>query len=229
MQPYFLPFVGYFQLIASVDKFVVYDDVAFIKRGWINRNTLFVNGQRYLMTIPLSNGKRGVLIRDLIIAHKANNWKNQLLKTVRLAYSRAPFFSEVFPWFESQILSPHNSICQLNIESLLWVCKRNGISTEFVTSSTIYGNQTMGRSERLVDICKKEGGTCYINAIGGKELYDQEQFTPSKIKLRFIASSTPPYPQSTKVFAPGLSILDAMMHLAPEQINEMMLAGCILK
>ena len=221
MQPYFFPYIGYFQLIASVDKFVIYDDVNFIKRGGVNRNNILVNGAAHMMTIPLSNGKRDVLICDVMISQESDAWRQKLLKTIAQAYLKAPMFSEIYPWFEQLLMSGENSISRINTSAIRWIYERCSLNTEIIETSTRYSNRELGRADRLADICKQEQAMCYINAIGGKELYGQSMFTPYGIELRFLEAEVVPYPQSSKEFIPGLSVLDIMMNCEPSEIKKM--------
>lgn len=225
MQPYFLPYVGYFQLVASVDKFVVYDDVSFIKKGWVNRNNLLVGGQAHLVTIPLTNGKRDVLIRDVLISTEDIKWRGKMTKTIRFAYSKAPMYESLFPWVEELIHSDEDSISRLNVAALKWICNYLSIPVEIVESSEIYENVGLGRAERLADICRQEGADHYVNAAGGRELYEQEMFEPYGIKLSFLDPELVPYRQGCHEFIPGLSILDVLMYNSPEVVRRMIHGG----
>ena len=225
MQPYFLPYLGYFQLMASVNKFVVYDDVNFIKRGWVNRNNLLVNGQANLVTIPLSNGKRDVLIRDVIVSSADSSWRAKIIKTIQLSYSKAPMFEEVFPRIEEILMSSETSISRLNVQALKWVCRYLSIPVEIVESSEVYSNRGLERSVRLADICVQEGADHYINASGGRQLYDQTMFDPFGIKLCFLEPEVMPYEQGNSDFVPGLSILDVLMYNSPEVASDMVRSG----
>lgn len=229
MQPYFIPYIGYFQLIASVDKFVVYDDVNYITKGWVNRNNALVNNASHMITIPLSNGKRDVLICDVLVSQQNEIWKAKLLKTIKFAYAKAPMFLDVFPWFEGVIMSNLGSISQLNVQVIQWICNRCSIPTEIIATSTIYGNRELGRAERLADICKQENADIYINSAGGRLLYQQSMFSQYGIELRFLEPKLVTYRQLSKKFIPGLSILDVLMNCEPEEIEKMMQSGSVLK
>jgi hypothetical protein len=229
MQPYFLPYLGYFQLIASVDKFVIYDDVSFIKRGWINRNHINIQGQAKLITVPLQNGNRGVPICDVRIGGKKDFWPRKMLRTVELAYSKAPMFSEVFPWFEQLLLSSGDLISRVNVAAIRWVCDRCFLETDIVETSRRYANGELDRVARLADICKCELADCYINAKGGQALYTQSMFNSYGIRLRFLDPELIPYRQCSKDFIPGLSILDVLMNCEPSEINQMMRVGRLIE
>ena len=213
MQPYFLPYVGYFQLIAAVDKFVLYDDVAFIKGGWINRNNLLLEGKRSLFTIPLANGESGVPIHEVSLAKNFPKWRSKFLKTLHHAYAKAPNYTEVAAMLERWLDPNIGLLSEINRISLVDTLRWLGIPTQIVPSSRIYSNAHLERGERLIDICKYEGIDVYINAAGGRDLYDKSWFQERGIELGFLDPSIQPYPQGKGTFAPNLSILDFIMNI----------------
>lgn len=222
MQPYFMPFIGYFQLIASVDKFVIYDDVSYIKGGWINRNRIKVQGKDKLITVPLQNGESGVLISDVLIANQnKEHWAKKILMTVDQSYSKAAYYSAIFPMFEKWIREDIESVSKLNERMLVDICHYIGISTEILPSSSHYGNSKLKSVERVLDICRIEKADYYINAIGGKKLYAPKDFTSNGICLRFLQPNLVQYPQGKGDFLPGLSILDLLMYNSPVQVKSM--------
>jgi hypothetical protein len=217
MQPYFLPYVGYFQLIAAVDRFVIYDDVSFIKGGWINRNRLLLNGKPQLFSIPLSNGSSGVAIRDVKVAGNFPKWRSKFFNTLSHAYKKAPNYQEISAMLERWLRPDTKTISEINKLSLIEISNWLGISTEIITSSSVYDNTHLERRERLVDICKREDAHVYINGSGGRFLYDKAWFMKHGIELHFLDSTIHEYPQSTTPFVPNLSVLDLMMNV-PSQI-----------
>jgi hypothetical protein len=218
MQPYFLPYIGYFQLIASVDKFVIYDDVSFIKGGWINRNNIKVQGQPKLITIPLQNGRSGVPICDVLIAGKREFWAKKMLRTVAESYAKAPYYNQVYSMFESWIAADVEGISELNVGILGDICEYIGLNTEIVPTSKIYANANLSSVERVLDICEREAATHYINAIGGRELYSLEVFKEKGITLNFLKPTLSSYSQGKGSFVAGLSMLDALMWNPGESI-----------
>lgn len=222
MQPYFFPYIGYFQLIDAVDKFIVYDDVNYINRGWINRNNILINGRAGLISVPLQGASQNKLIKD--IAPVADEkWKNTLLKTIEHNYKKAPFFSVVFNMICQVLNSNSSSISELNYKSIIMICKYLGITTEFVKTSEKYQNSELKGLYRILDICKKEGATHYFNPIGGTELYDRELFRKNALSLSFLKSNLEPYEQFQHEFIPALSILDVLMFRDTAAIKKMLL------
>lgn len=218
MQPYFLPYIGYFQLINAVDKFVIYDDVNYIKKGWINRNKILVNGQAFLFTIPLEKASQNKLICNTFLS-KEDKWKEKLLRTIENNYNKAPYFSEIFPLIESIILFEAQTIATYNLNSIKVICNHLKIDTEIVPSSQIYSNQNLKGEERIIDICLKEQATTYYNPSGGVNLYNQMNFNKNNLTLTFHQAELNPYNQSKNSFTEGLSIIDYLMCKSNDLIN----------
>lgn len=222
MQPYVFPYIGYFQLIKAVDKFVVYDDVAFINKGWINRNNILVNGKASMFTIPLVGASQNRLILDIEVDNLAA-WSKKFLKTIEQSYKKAPFYNEGFSIVEQVFNLPVVSIAELATASLKETCKYLNIETEVVESSTIYNNQDLKAQGRILDICLQEKANHYINPIGGMAIYDKQLFADNEILLNFIKAKSIQYKQFNKdeaTFVPWLSIIDLLMFCSVEEINE---------
>ncbi len=224
MQPYFLPYIGYFQLISAVDKFIIYDDVNFINRGWINRNNILINGKAGLISVPLNCASQNKRIKD--IAPVSNQkWKNTLLKTIEQNYKKAPHFDMVYPMLMKVINTNACTISEFNYQGIKAVCTYLGISTTLIPSSELYANSELKGQYRILDICQKEKANHYINPTGGMELYNQEAFRKEGISLSFIKSELPRYNQFKDEFTPALSIIDVLMFcdvnfISTEQLNK---------
>ncbi|HEV7347257.1 WbqC family protein [Telluribacter sp.] len=223
MQPYFLPYIGYFQLMKAVDKFVVYDDVNFINRGWINRNNMLVGGQAYLFSIPLKDASQNKLIREVSLAGDTQ-WRKKLLKTIQQSYLKAPCFAGVFPVVEGILNYETESISELAVQSLVQVNGYLEIDTQIVPTSAVYNNSDLKAQDRILDICKQEKATRYINPVGGMELYNKGRFEQEGMELYFMKSSPVHYPQFKNAFVPWLSILDVLMFNDKSTINELLTA-----
>jgi hypothetical protein len=221
MQPYIFPYIGYFQLINAVDKFVIYDDVNFINKGWINRNQILVGGQAHLFTIPLKDASQNKLIYEVELAVN-DPWKKKFLKTVQQSYLKAPYYQPVFPMIEDIVNSGAKSISELTLYALQNVCAYMGISTEIIPSSSIYQNTDLKAQDRILDICKQESAGHYINPIGGMELYEKNKFEKEGIKLNFIKSTAGPYPQFKNAFVPWLSIIDILMFNDTTRVDKLL-------
>jgi WbqC-like protein family len=215
MQPYVFPYIGYFQLVHAVDRFVIYDDVNFIKQGWINRNRILIAGQPRYFTVPLANASSYTSIREIQVCR--HDWRSKLLKSVEHAYKRSPFFSETFPLIESVLLEEESFISKLAFNSILKIAAHLDISTEFVTTSTHYNNAHLKAQERVLDICRMESASHYINPIGGIGLYSKQAFLERGIDLQFIKPKQLKYPQFKNDFVPWLSIIDILMFNGQER------------
>ncbi|WP_259295009.1 WbqC family protein [Paraburkholderia sp. DHOC27] len=226
MQPYFLPYLGYFQLMAKVDAFVLYDDVAFINRGWINRNRINIQGSAHMLTVPLARASQNRLICDIDISDDTT-WRNRTLKSIQQAYSRSSQFSRVFPLVESIIRYPADNLAVYLSHSLIALRDHLGLKTEIIPTSRRYGNATLKGQDRIIDICRIEGADDYINAIGGVELYDRAAFDAHGTKLSFLTPTLRPHSEESSAFLPGLSIIDVLMHNDPLAVTDQLQAGVL--
>lgn len=223
MQPYIFPYIGYFQMINAVDKFVFYDDVNFIKQGWINRNKILVSGKDYLFTLPLKNASSFTLISETLINEILfEKWKLKFLQTLEQSYKKAPYFYDVFPIINKVLDGEYKTISQCAIKSIKSVSEYMGIKTEFIISSEAYQNKELERQERLIDICKQEKSNHYINALGGQELYKKEDFLKEGIQLNFIKPLPIEYKQFNNIFVPWLSIIDVLMFNDKQTVKDML-------
>ncbi|HLA56997.1 MAG TPA: WbqC family protein [Flavobacterium sp.] len=220
MQPYLFPYIGYFQLIDSVDTFVVYDDVNFIKKGWINRNNILVNGQSHMFTMPLKDASQNKLISEISISE--SDWNKDLLKTIALAYKKAPYFPEVFVLVESILMSGEINLAKFIANSLRRICSYLEIDTNIVISSEIEKDNSLKAQDKIIEICKKLDAKAYINAIGGMELYDATAFQQQNITLHFLKTQPIIYSQFKNEFIPWLSIIDVMMFNPVSEIKNIL-------
>jgi hypothetical protein len=210
MQPYLFPYIGYIQLLAEVDTFILYDDVAYINRGWVNRNKLLVNGQEYLFTIPLVGASQNKLINEIDIEHP-DRWRGKLIRTIEQSYKKAPHYESVMALIEDSLPTQPMLLSVFIAHSLQKIASFLDIKTTIIESSIIYNNQHLKAQERILDICKQTGASHYINPIGGTELYSKEIFAQHDIQLNFIQSKKTAYPQLKNEFVPWLSVIDVLM------------------
>ncbi len=214
MQPYFLPYIGYWQLLHAVDRFVVYDDVNYIKGGWINRNRILVDGRPAYLTVPVRKASSNRKINEHLL-QPGRGWRDKMCKTLEHNYRKAPYFEETFALFVDLIASETESLAPFLVRQIHLLSAHLGIDTEIVTSSERgYGNTHLRGQERVLDICVQEGCEVYVNAIGGRELYSSDRFQALGLELRFLESGMAPYAQpGVQGFVPFLSILDVLMNL----------------
>lgn len=219
MQPYFMPYLGYYKLLSAVDRFVIYDDVNFINRGWVNRNNILVGGKEHLFTVPLQNASQNKLIYEVRVSPDVA-WRKKLLKTIDQSYRKAPHYETVFPLLEDIINDPSEDIAAYCLQSLLKTADYLSIETEIIPTSRHYGNSELKGQERILDICQKEAADHYINPINGQGLYDKALFEKQGITLNFIKRTPQVYPQFKNEFVPWLSVIDALMFNSVAQMQE---------
>lgn len=217
MQPYFLPYIGYWQLINAVDKYVIYDDVQFIKGGWINRNNILINGQKQLFNLLLSGASPNKLINEIIVQDN----QTKLIRTIELNYKKAPMFQQVFPLFLHIMEHSDKNLAKFIGNSIVEISKYLSIETEFIYSSTLDKDNNLRAQDKVLDICKMLNANKYINAIGGADLYTKDDFNKVGIELSFLETKIEPYKQFKNEFVPYLSILDVLMFNDVESINIM--------
>ncbi len=225
MQPYCFPYIGYFQLINAADVFIFYDDVNFIKQGWINRNRVLMNNSDLLFTIPLKNISSNNLINQTEISRdEYDKWLKKFLRTITVSYKKAPFFKETIEIIEKTfILSKTRLISELAILSIKNVCDYLNIKKIFKISSKEFSDSAyLHKAERLIEICKTTKAGNYINLIGGKKLYSKDCFYKNGINLYFLQSKNINYKQFNNNFVPWLSIIDIMMFNNVQTVNKML-------
>jgi hypothetical protein len=217
MQPYFFPYIGYWQLINTVDKFIIYDNVNYIKSGWINRNRILINGKPTYITIPLSQASSFKHICDISVNNETD-WRGKLTKTIETTYRRAPYFESVFPMISHIINNKNDNLSEYLTYQLRTLCTFMGITTEIVVASQTHPRGELFGKERVIDICKKEKADTYINAQGGQELYDAQSFNKEGIDLKFMDTTILAYPQRLDEFITHLSIVDLLMNSSREDL-----------
>ncbi|MDT0675961.1 WbqC family protein [Autumnicola musiva] len=212
MQPYFFPYIGYFQLIAATDVFVFYDDVNFIKKGWIHRNNFLFNQSRSLVSIPLKKPSQNKKIDEILI-HQENFeiWKKKFLKSIFQNYKCSPHFEEIWELINSFFSKNFTSISELSMESVKAVCSYLNIKRMFLTSSTLDYNRNQNAEEKILEINHLLKSSEYYNLSGGKHLYEGKNFKKKNISLKFMKDKGSKYPQQRKGFEANLSIIDVLM------------------
>lgn len=220
MQPYFFPYIGYYQLVARSDLFVLYDDVNFIKGGWVNRNRLIISGAVKYFTLPLTNASSFIKINEINVSSNPKDFK-KILDSIRFSYSKSPYFNEIFPLIESIINSNETNLSKIATKSIQEISSLLRLKTKFVVSSKRYDNAHLSSINRVLDICEQEEADVYVNLPGGKTLYDDESFNKKNITLEFISPNLTSYKQTTETFNAGLSIIDVLMQNGVEKTAQL--------
>lgn len=206
MQPYFLPYIGYFQLISAVDRFIVYDNIKYTKKGWINRNRLLQNGKDVVFSLPLKSDSDSLNICERLLARDFK--RDRLINQIRGSYEQAPYFAENFPWIEQLVRYYDNNLFRFIHHAIQQSCLHLAIDTEILVASTIDIDHGLKGQEKVLALCSAVGATTYVNAIGGLNLYSQDAFFANGLELKFLRSKSFEYKQSGYEFVPWLSILD---------------------
>jgi hypothetical protein len=223
MQPYFLPYIGYFQLMAAVDEFVVYDNIKYTKKGWINRNRLLQNGKDVMFSLPLRQGSDS---SDIVERELASSFDDQkLLHQFQGAYASAPYFSETIPLLERVVRCKERNLFRYLHNSIAEVCNDLGLSTRLRVSSDIPIDHGLRSQEKVIAICRALGATTYINAVGGLGLYDRPSFEAAGVELQFLQARPFEYPQFGAPFVPWLSIVDVLMFNPRNVVRERIASG----
>jgi len=219
MQPYFFPYIGYFQLINAVDEFVVYDNIEYTKKGWINRNRILMNGQDVYITLPLKRDSDYLDVSERFLADSWSHESKAMLNRIAGAYHKAPNFSFVYPLIEKCILFDENNLFRFIFNSLSLVNEYLQIRTPMLLSSTISINHELKAEKKVVALCQARHATEYINPIGGMSLYRKDDFQQEGLDLHFLKSNDIAYKQFGHDFIPWLSIIDVMMFNSREEIK----------
>jgi hypothetical protein len=214
MQPYLFPYLGYFQLIGAVDFFVAYDDVNYIKRGWINRNRILNQGEGHLFTLNLKEASQFKLINQISVGDN----RLKLLKTIEHCYSKAPYFEQCYSVVRDILTYETDNLARFLIHGLMTMARYLRIDTEIIASSSLDKDNALRGQDKILAICKRLQACEYVNAIGGQELYSRELFRKNGIDLSFIRSRDITYRQFNNSFVPGLSIIDVIMFNPRESI-----------
>ncbi|MBP9798872.1 MAG: WbqC family protein [Sterolibacterium sp.] len=218
MQPYFLPYIGYFQLIAAADCFIVYDQIKYTKKGWINRNRLLLNGAAATFSLPLKNDPDHLSVVQRHLAADFN--RSKLLNQFRGAYQRAPCFNQIYPLLERIIRHDDDNLFRYLHHSIREICAYLAIDTEICISSTVDIDHDLKAQYKVIALCQAMHADEYINPIGGLELYDRADFLSHGIRLNFLKSWLSEYPQHGAPFVPGLSIIDVLMFNSPDTARQ---------
>lgn len=224
MQPYFFPYIGYFQLIQSVDHFVFFDTPQYEKRGWMNRNRIInpKEGFTYI-TVPTEKAPQNTPLNKIRI-DDTQDWRERIEGQLNVYKKRATFYSEVMELVESVLKQPEESLFALNIYSIQKTCEflELPFSPDIFSKMNLFVRDECEPDEWALNITKAMGYDVYVNAPGGASFFDRGKYTQAGIELRFIQPKLTPYVQKIGRFESGLSILDVMMFNPKDKVREML-------
>lgn len=217
-QPYLFPFIGYWQLINIADTYVISDSMQYIKKGYVNRNFILIEGKRHMFSLEVL----GVRSEKLINEVEVGNNSKKILKSIFHAYKKAPYFNEVYPLIEKILLHNEKNLAKYIGNSIKKIAQFLDIDTKIIYLSDLQGNTTLKAQNRTIDICTRLNADRYINAIGGQELYSKVSFKEKNIELNFLQTELIEYNQFDNEFVPYLSIIDIMMFNNKSDISKML-------
>lgn len=221
MQPYFLPYIGYFQLISSVDTFVMYDDIEYTKKGWINRNRFLLNGVTANVSLPLKKDSDFLEVRKRVIADDFDPKK--ILNVYDAAYRRAKYYDETRRVLVDVLEYDERNLFKFIHNSVNVLCAHLQIQTPIVTSSQLCPRGEAKGVHRVLQYCKCSNSSVYVNPPGGRELYKNQDFVPHGISLCFLIPGLSPYDQLRDAFVPGLSIVDILAHCGSSRVSQLLM------
>jgi hypothetical protein len=222
MQPYLLPYIGYWQLMYDVDWFVVYDDIKYTKKSWINRNRYLLNGEPKVFSIPLKKDSDHLDVRDRWLSEGATGEMSKLTRKLLSAYRGAPAFEQGRSLLEQVMACEDRNLFGFLMHSIERVHACLGLQTRLVVSSSLNVSRELKGQDRVIATCEALGGSEYLNPIGGVELYDADAFRSRGIRLLFQRVHPFAYKQFEHEFVPNLSILDALMFLGADGVNKLL-------
>ncbi len=228
MQPYFFPYIGYFQLLNMVDRYVVYDNASFANNKWGFRNRILINGAPGFFRIKTLKASQNKQFDEIGVSNDAETKKSNIC-ALQCAYRKAPYFSDVMPLLEQFLTADYDNLAECNVASNKLVCNYLGLKTDILLYSELDCNKELKRQYRIFDVCRLLGGNEYINSIGGTELYDFEEFREHGIELAFLKEGDIRYPQFGAEFVPDLSIIDVMMFNSVPEIQDMLNRYTLIK
>ncbi|ASY79968.1 hypothetical protein BJK05_08135 [Pectobacterium polaris] len=216
MQPYFFPYIGYFQLMAEVDVFVVYDNIKYTKKGWINRNRILLNGKDSTFSLPLKKDSDFLDVKDRVLSETFN--RDDLINRIRGAYRRAPYFKNVFPLLENIINHRDDNLFNYILYSLESIKEYLGLTCDIKVSSSINIDHSLKSQDKVLAFGHALGAKSYSNPPGGISLYSQEAFSLHGMTLNFIQPNNIVYKQFDEPFVAWLSIIDVMMFNSSDEV-----------
>lgn len=218
MQPYFMPYLGYWQLMAAVDKYVVYDDVNYIKGGWVSRNNILMNGQAHMFTITLNGASPNKHFNEIEVRDDFKKFRNML----QSCYAKAPYYNEIMSIMEQILKYENRNLGAFLYHSYQVILDYLGINTELILSSTIEKDNSLRAEHKVKHICHLLGADTYYNTIAGENLYDSNDFANDGIMLKFVKTHPIVYQQYKNEFVPNLSIIDVLMFNGKEGTKQLL-------
>ena len=214
MQPYFFPYLGYFQLINAVDSFIIYDNIKYVKGSWINRNRLMNNGNISYFTVPIKKASDSLNIsqREVAYGREYDRFRNNFQSRLYEGYKNTNNYGDVFSIIEECLNYKSQNLFDFIYFSLKQVLKILNIKTNIIISSKLDINQDLKSHHKIIAICNYFKCSEYYNVIAGSHLYDKNIFKSNSINLNFVKMDNVHYNRGNEPFVEDLSIIDFLMH-----------------
>ena len=229
MQPYFFPYLGYFQLIANVDVFVVYDDVKYTKRGWINRNRILLNNQIKTISLPIAKASDYKLILERQLAEHWPKQKLKILSQLKQQYQKSPYFEDVMVVVSKALNYDTNSLFEFNFNLLKSMCDLLEVNTQIISSSSVENTSHLKAENKLYSLCAALNADVYINPVGGQSLYSKHAFQERSIELQFIEMDTANILSKLPEEQRSLSILHILFSLGVTKTKQLLRTGYLIR
>jgi hypothetical protein len=220
LQPTFMPWLGYFEMIDTTDVFVIFDHVQFAKKSWQHRNRIKTANGENLLSIPTFKASRETAIKEIKIFQSNNSPLADNWKTICHNYQKAPYFSMYNEELERIYLGRYEFLIEFTVSLIRKLCNLIGIQTKFIySSSLILNEEDLGKTQKVINLCQKAGLTYLYDAKGAKEILDIAMFAENNITIEFQNYEHPVYNQLFGEFIPYMSVIDLIFNEGPNSIK----------
>ena len=229
MQPTFIPWLGYFELIDYVDKFIFLDTVQLNQQSWQTRNKIKLSGDEHIFSLPIvkTDIKQNILIKDSLLDFRKYDFRTKLSKTMEQNYKKSKFFFEINPFIQELLFYETMFLSEYNINIIIKIAKKLGITTEIITLSKINYQQISKKGDLVLDICQFFNTYIYISPLGSKTYLQSKEskFMDVDISIKYQNYNHPTYNQLGNNFIPYIGIFDILYNEGFEKSLEIIRSG----
>lgn len=222
MQPYFFPYIGYFQLFKEIDEFIIYDRIKYTKKGWINRNRILTTNGVDHISLPIKKDSDFLYVYERSLSDSWEKEKIKLINKLKNSYNKAPFFKEHFPIVLECLNQEEKNLFEFIFNTIKIINSFLDLKTPIIKYSELNINDELKGQDKVIEICKKVDAKIYVNPIGGVSLYSKENFNNENIKLNFLKVNNVFYKQRNSDFIESLSIIDVLMYNSLFDVKEIL-------
>ena len=224
MQPYFIPYIGYFSMIKHSDLFIAFDLAQYKRRGWIHRNRILnVDGKPMYIIVPTKRAALETKIKDIFIDHD-EDWKQKILAQLQFYKKKAPYYKETIDFLSDSFSYQTERLSDWNVYLLKRICNYLRIEHNIkpLSELSLIFDEVRAPDEWGLYVTKQLGGHTYVNLPSGKAFYNRDKYENHQIHIQFIENNIKAYKQMNTEFQPSLSIIDVMMFNHVEEIHDML-------